>query len=139
MMAWRSIFLCALVALSVVAGCGVRRRSGTGAECELSSDCAAPLVCRLDRCRNECATSGDCPEGLSCVVDQDHLGACQLLSERECLLDSACPSPLVCRLEQCVNECVNDRDCLGGARCEDGACIDVSGTSCVVDAECDAM
>ena len=139
-MAWRSFVVCALVMQLGPTGCGVRRRSGAGVACELASDCAAPLVCRLGACRNECATSGDCPEGLSCVVDQNHLGACQLEDERDCLLDSACPTPLVCRFEQCVNECTTDRDCLGGARCEvspaGNACIDVSGVSCVLDADC---
>lgn len=141
-MAWRWIVVCALVVHVGMTGCGVRRRGGAGVDCELASDCAAPLVCRLGACRNECATSGDCAAGLSCVLDQNRLGACQLEDERDCLLDSACPAPLVCRFEQCVNECVTDRDCLGGARCEvspsGNACIDVSGLSCVLDLDCRA-
>lgn len=132
-----------LAVASATFGCGARRRQGAGAACELSSECSAPLVCRLGRCRNECATSGDCPEGLACVLDAIGLGSCQVESERTCTLSSECPSPLVCRLRQCVNECVTSRDCLGGAVCTDVAggrgCIDVSTVSCVSDGECRVM
>lgn len=125
---------------SLVAGCGLARRGAVGIECELSSECDTPLVCRLAHCRNECRTSGDCAARLACVRDEDGLGACQLLSERNCHLPTDCPTPLVCRDNRCVNECVEDRDCLGGARCTEidggGVCIDASSTPCVTDAEC---
>lgn len=119
-----------------VAGCSVRSRGTSGVACELASDCDAPLVCRLGRCRNECRTSGDCPPALSCVLDADGLGSCQIDEERRCLLASDCPAPLHCILAQCVNECAVDRDCPGGARCTMGGCIDADGVSCVSDAEC---
>lgn len=134
-----------LLALAAeLAGCGGARRSSVGAECELTSECDTPLVCRLAHCRNECATSGDCAAGLSCVLDPIGLGACQLPDERDCALASDCAAPLVCRFRQCVNECVEDRDCLGGARCTPapeggGVCIDPSTTSCVSDGECRAL
>lgn len=137
----RPFFVVLLVV--VVAGCSSRRAGGVGLDCELASECAAPLVCRLGHCRNECRIGSDCAPGLSCVLDQNALGSCQLALERQCRLPSDCPVPLVCRGEQCVNECVEDRDCLGGARCarfpEGGACIEPDGAACVADAECHAI
>lgn len=120
--------------------CGFEERLNRGEGCSLNSDCAAPLVCRLERCRIECATTADCAIPLACVQDQSGLGACQLADERDCLLDSECPGVLVCRQRQCVNECEADRDCLAGARCVDSpegkACIDQSNRACVFDSEC---
>ncbi|MDQ3032037.1 MAG: hypothetical protein M3Y87_06445 [Myxococcota bacterium] len=128
--------------LALLAACVPARRAGTGAECEINSECATPLVCRIDRCRNECATSADCPARLSCVLDQDGLGACQLPEERDCSLSSDCPGLLVCRQRQCVNECLTSRDCLGGAMCvetpEGRGCIDPGVVPCVRDGECGA-
>lgn len=128
--------------LAAVLGC-IPPRSGLGAECELNSECATPLVCRLGYCRVECATSEDCTVGLACVLDAQRIGCCQLPSERSCALASDCPAGLVCRFEQCTNACETDRDCPGGARCEqDGdvrACIDRSTTACNFDSDCDVL
>jgi hypothetical protein len=126
--------------LLLLTACVPPRRAGVGAECELNSACAAPLVCRLGHCRNECATSVDCPPGTACVLDQSHFGACQLAAETSCTLASECPEGLVCRFSQCTNACETDRDCPGGARCVDSAaglaCFDPSGEACTRDSEC---
>lgn len=117
-----------------------------GEQCDLTSDCDAPLVCRLARCRKECATSRDCAAGLDCLLDNDGLGACQLPEETRCDRDSDCPDPLVCTMGECTNRCNCDPemdpcpDCPPGARCiddEEGAraCIDLS-ESCVYGSEC---
>ncbi len=124
------------------AGC-VARRSGVGSQCEVNSECATPLVCRLGYCRAECVTSADCPARLSCVLDALRIGSCQLERETRCTLPSDCPTPLVCRFMQCTNACETDRDCPGGSRCERGpdgaACIDRSTAPCVRDSDCDVL
>ena len=134
--------------LSGVGGCtcGEVTRGILGDQCELNSECDAPLVCRLGRCRKECATNADCDARTSCVKDAEGFGACQLADERMCDLDSECPEPLVCRgdsdARQCVNECETDRDCIAGARCleyaEGKGCIDLVSRFCVHDGECAA-
>lgn len=142
----RSLLMAAALVV-LLSDCSARRAS-VGGQCELNSQCAAPLVCRLGYCRNECATSEDCPAGLSCVLDEDGLGACQLPAETSCTLSSECPPSLVCRFRECTNACETDRDCPGGARCEfdmaapDGAgraCIDRSEQACSIDGACDPL
>ncbi len=134
------ILLAVALASAFAASC-VARRSGVGSECEINSECATPLVCRLGHCRVECATSEDCSLGTSCVLDPDAIGACQLSDERSCALASDCPEGLVCRFSQCTNACMTDRDCLGGARCEqegtERGCIDRSSQACTLDSDCD--
>jgi len=136
--AWLSI-AALLIAVSAAA-CAPARRVSLGAQCELNSDCDTPLVCRLAYCRKECATSADCAAGLSCVLDPDGLGACQRPAETSCTLATGCPEGLLCRFNECTNECETDRDCPGGTRCERAAeglaCIDRSERACTYDAEC---
>jgi len=132
-----------LLALTLLCGggCAPAGPASVGTRCEINSDCAAPLVCRLSYCRNECATSADCATGSSCVLDAAKLGACQLAAETRCVNQSDCPEGLVCRFTQCTNACTEDRDCLGGARCEPSpmgnACVDRSTQPCTLDSECD--
>ncbi len=110
-----------------------------GTQCDLASDCQAPLVCRLGRCRRECGTVRDCAIGTQCVTDPDGLGACQLEAETRCTGDGECPAPLVCRESQCVNECEDaTRDCPPGAQCLESACVDPDGTLCRTDRDCAA-
>jgi hypothetical protein len=121
-----------------------------GEECELNSDCDAPLVCRIGYCRVECSTSRDCAAGLDCLQDNDGLGACQLPAETTCTNDSDCPATLVCTMGECANGCGACtapgpcRDCPAGADCvrdDDGAlgCFDPSTRSCVYSSECGFM
>jgi hypothetical protein len=120
-------------------GCALEERKALGEECGLNSDCDAPLVCRLSRCRNECATSRDCALGLDCILDDNRLGACQLPSDIGCSVNSDCDEPLVCRgatsstSGRCVNECAEERDCAPGQICcpvsDDERCSEIDATS----------
>lgn len=118
-----------------------------GSECELNSECDAPLVCRIGYCRNECSTSRDCGAGLDCLQDNMGLGACQLPIETMCTNDSNCPEPLVCTMGECTNACGSCtapgpcRDCPAGADCAldtDGelGCFDPSTRTCIYSSEC---
>lgn len=115
-----------------------------GGECELNTDCSAPLVCRLGSCRVECRAQRDCPTGLECVRDELGLGACQLPKETECMLSSECPSPLVCRFGHCTNECVSNRDCPPGDACQmdengERGCRPESTIECTLNSDCMTM
>lgn len=119
--------------------CAERPRFELGTECELATECAAPLVCRLGRCRDECRGDRDCRAGLVCLRE-DGLGACELEGE-SCVLSSDCTEPLVCLMGRCTNECVMDVDCPSGARCvEDPSggrgCRDVSMMECQHHSQC---
>ena len=122
-------------------GCAQRPVFTPGTDCELNSQCAAQLVCRLGRCRVECRSVRDCPVGLECVYDESGLGACQIEDERECALGSDCPTPLVCRFGRCTNACETDRDCPPGARCREDAdgtrgCRDDADVECALNSDC---
>lgn len=131
--------LCVALALMLF-GCDGPGRAGL--QCEMNSDCQSPLVCRLTRCRRECRSARDCPLGAICVRDDQGIGACQLLEEDTCALNSDCAAPLVCRSGTCTEECVEDRDCLPGARCEGDegmrGCVASGGTTCLSSSDCDA-
>lgn len=143
---WRShrgVLLPCLIAMCLLAACADDHlRLTAGGSCELTSECAAPLTCRLSRCRNECVSSRDCAAGLSCVQDNDGLGGCLLPEESHCALSSECPSGLVCINTKCTNPCAEDRDCVTGATCgmaEDGArvCIEPEVTRCALNSDCE--
>jgi alpha-tubulin suppressor-like RCC1 family protein len=124
-------------------GCSERPRFEPGDECELNTECQAPLVCRLEHCRVECRTQRDCAPGLECVRDEQGLGACQLPTETECELTSDCAAGLVCRFGRCTNECNDDRDCPPGSDCveEPGVgtgCRDQSMDECELASDCEA-
>lgn len=130
-----------LAACALLAACSERPDFTPGTECELNTECAAPLVCRLGRCRVECRARRDCAAGLECVRDDRGLGVCQLREETECERNSDCPDPLVCRFGSCTNACVDDRDCISGARCvasPDGgrACRDQAEEQCERNSDC---
>jgi alpha-tubulin suppressor-like RCC1 family protein len=125
----------------LLAACSERPDFTPGTECELNTECAAPLVCRLGRCRVECRARRDCAAGLECVRDDRGLGVCQLPEETECERNSDCPDPLVCRFGSCTNACVDDRDCISGARCVAGpeggrACRDQAEEQCERNSDC---
>lgn len=139
---YRGIVLFAALALLVAAGAGcVDEKLSLGESCEVNSECDAPLVCRISRCRVECVNARDCAAGLNCVLDAEKLGACQLPEEKTCVRTSDCIGPLVCPMGTCTNQCgcANGepcRDCTPGATCIDGACVDMSGPPCVYSTEC---
>lgn len=114
----------------------------SGESCELNSDCSTPYVCRLSKCRMECATSRDCSAGLNCLLDENHLGACQLPVETHCVLASDCAAGLVCNNASCTNVCETDVDCAAGAQCKTeapntaAACVDTATVSCITNSDC---
>lgn len=128
-------------------GCGGEKIS-IGGQCNLTSECDTPLVCRLGHCRSECATSRDCPVGAQCLLDAQKIGSCQLVEEQSCDLDSECTLPLVCRRRGCVSGCEAERDCPPGARCvaRDGSacagtectCEDPAAIACTLPSDCRA-
>lgn len=133
-----------LLALSLAAaGCGVEPRRTLGDQCELNSECQAPLVCRMARCRNECLSTRDCGLGLRCVLAPDGLGVCQLPDETACGDDLDCPESLVCTMEAgCTNACdPGGDDCAAGAACvtaDDGTafCSEPRAAGCVYNSDC---
>lgn len=135
--AWRAAFALALT----LGACDARPTFVPGDECELNTDCAAPLVCRLGRCRVECRAQRDCGARLECVRDELELGACQLPDETECELSSDCAASLVCHFGRCTNECESDRDCPPGAHCRNDegvrGCRDESVMECTLTSECE--
>ncbi len=141
--------LFALVAGLLLSGCASERPKLRGHGCELNTECEAPLVCRLGRCRVECRDHVDCAASLQCLFDDERLGGCQLPDELEpCTLDSQCRErcggrcdQLVCRDGRCGQACVEDRDCPHGATCEVGAagvhtCEVQEPRACLYDSDC---
>ncbi len=107
-----------VVALGLLASaCAARPELALGNECELATQCAAPLVCRLGHCREECRLNRDCRAGLVCLRDAAGLGACELPEQDRCALSSDCATPLVCLMGHCSEACARDVDCPAGARC----------------------
>jgi alpha-tubulin suppressor-like RCC1 family protein len=124
-----------------MAGCAERVPIVPGGRCELTIECAAPLVCRLGSCREECREVRDCRAGLLCVRDSEGYGVCQVLDESECTLSSDCPEGLVCRFDTCTNVCSSDRDCINGLICDvieagNLACRDPSEEECRLNSDC---
>jgi hypothetical protein len=134
----RIVSLAALCALA----CTARPTLSLGGDCELASQCASPLVCRLGRCRDECRSDRDCRAGLACQLDPHGLGACEL-PEEVCTQNHDCPMPLVCLMGRCANACNSDVDCLPGEHCvtDTGgahACRDTFMMHCRLNSECAA-
>lgn len=120
-----------ILALVLLAGC--QSAAAIGASCARDSECSAPLVCRLGRCRNACTANRDCPLGSQCFLDPAGLGACQLDQDRSCT--SSCPTGLTCLSTGCVRvcstptECPTDGTCALGSGASIGICADLRTTS----------
>jgi len=139
--------LAVMVASLPSAGCTTSRQA-IGGQCELSSECQDPLVCRLDRCRLECASTRDCPVGALCAKDENGIGACLLPDEEVCAVDSDCAGVLRCLGGTCSEECRQNRDCAPGALCVcvpgmdcegdmgQHLCVNPSGQACASTREC---
>jgi len=140
----RKLFTHALVALAALAalpvvGCGVEPLSLIGDQCDLNSECQAPLVCALGRCRRQCEVSRDCALGLRCIkIEMPDLGICQLPDETICDLDSDCPQELACfqRAGGCLIECRDDGDCVPGETCLMNKCTPPEVELCVYPSDC---
>ncbi len=135
----RMVVVVAVLAL----GCDRPTRQ-TGAECSLNSDCGAPLICGLERCRRQCVDSRDCGAGLRCLAVGDMGGACQLPDEARCTLRSECTTGLECRFGTCTTACAEDRDCPPGATCQadpesgSNACVEPVTELCIYNSDCPA-
>ena len=132
-----------VAAMLLGSGCTERASFTIGDECDLNSQCASPLVCRIGRCRIECKTDIDCGIGLACYFEPDagveESGGCQLDDENECSLDSDCSAGLVCKFGTCTVACLDDRDCAPGSACveQNGAFACVStNDSCIYNSDC---
>ncbi|MEQ8455767.1 MAG: Dickkopf N-terminal cysteine-rich domain-containing protein [Sandaracinaceae bacterium] len=134
----------ARVALTALLLCACDRPPPVmGSGCALNSDCAEPLICRLELCRRQCVASRDCGAGLLCLgIGEEEGGACQLPEERSCLLTSDCTPGLECNFGTCTTVCVEDRDCSPGAQCltdpdtEALACIEPQTDGCIYNSDC---
>lgn len=116
------------LAMALLAWCvGCESRLVLGAGCTATSECAAPLVCRFERCRTECTTARDCPLGTVCI-EEAGLGACRLPAESACASEADCPGALICALGACRNRCVTVDDCAAGSACVPDP---LAGTVCV--------
>lgn len=142
----RTLFFLALV----FGACSTEPRV-LGDKCSASSDCDAPLVCRLERCRVECVNVRDCPFGLTCLRDQHGNASCEVESEAGCVTDADCPASLACDGGECTNRCGSTMPCAGGLICrsslvcadtEDGpcgpACTGMDCTVCGDDQRCES-
>jgi hypothetical protein len=107
----------------LVAACSTER-APRDAPCRYDSDCADALVCAAGTCRAECAEDRDCDPGWSCGPSGvPRVRAClPPASPVLCAYDSECPAQAFCVDRQCRPECLEDRDCEDGARCQAGVC-----------------
>jgi alpha-tubulin suppressor-like RCC1 family protein len=105
--------LLAIVVASIALAC--QAPPASGASCVRNAECAAPLVCRIDRCRTECAAQRDCPAGARCLLDADGHGACSLASD-VCTETAECGG-LACIDGRCENPCASVVDCAIGSFC----------------------
>lgn len=97
---------------------GCQSAPAPGATCTRASDCAAPLVCELGRCRAQCTAQRDCIAPYLCVLSSDGLGSCTLPDDPDCTRTGAsCPAPLACVGARCVNLCEAVTDCPAGSVC----------------------
>jgi len=144
------LVLRAVLAAATLASLGCQAYTLPGAigeQCDLNSDCDAPLICRFGYCRIECDSARDCAAGFDCIFDNEQRGGCQLEIDLGCSVNSDCADVLVCTMGECTNRCGCDAtevpcpDCAPGAACvtaDDGtpACLDPSVDSCVYDSDC---
>jgi hypothetical protein len=114
--AYLVLFVASIVAL-VAPACSsndVGTKAAQLQACALNSDCTAPLICAIGRCRQQCMSSRDCSGG-DCVTDVTMTHAvCQPPAEKNtpCETQTDCPSPLACASDyRCRNLCDTDASC----------------------------
>lgn len=99
--------------------------------CVRNSDCQGTQTCARDRqCRDACVSTKDCPTNQVCAAgvcaDTRELveGALKAATPTDggagnyCSYASECPGDLICRDNVCRVECLVDKDCDVGFRCE---------------------
>lgn len=110
------------VALLVLA-VGCESAAAVGAPCTRASECAAPLVCELGRCRSECRLNRDCPIEARCLLDGDGNGSCSVATD--VCSASTCEGTLLCVDGSCVSGC----DPSAAVCPADARCVPIPGTS----------
>jgi peptidoglycan-associated lipoprotein len=88
-------------------------------QCRADRDCPRGNRCNANRCERipgYCDSASECPSPQICRNNQ-----CQL----ECTDDSACPPGAKCEANRCVQraECASDEDCPTGKVCKSGMCV----------------
>lgn len=107
------------LALGLLVACQSSPPSGDA--CTRASDCAAPFVCAIGRCRAACVTSADCGPSARCLVEPGTgVHVCSLGVDT--CATHACARGFVCIDDVCVNACEALVDCPDGV-CTDGACV----------------
>jgi len=100
-------------------------------ECTYHSQCAGTQLCGVDgKCRDQCAESRDCLAEQVCTqgtcAERTELVSGSLPSSpsvvngtsgQPCSYNSECPGDFVCRNGLCASECLKDKDCSPGYRC----------------------
>jgi hypothetical protein len=138
-----SILMVAITAASCSAS---SKKLDLGGTCVQNSDCNNPLACKFATCHQQCVQSRDCPTGQQCVAAADGSGVCV---EPACGANGkACPSPLVCVSNTCVNVCPSGLCPLATQTCISGTCQDTQvagndgaagagvGVACTLSSDC---
>lgn len=104
-------------------------------KCVRHSECPGQQVCGVDgQCRDACADDRDCGTTQKCVAtscaEPAELGPGGKLTPKpetgaivSCARSSECPGTLVCLDHACKEECLGDKDCDAGLRCEATRCV----------------
>jgi hypothetical protein len=118
-----SLLISMLIVAITAASCSASsKKLDLGGTCVQNSDCNNPLACKFATCHQQCVQSRDCPAGEQCVAAADGSGVCV---EPACGANGkACPSPLVCVSNTCVNVCTGGLCPLATQTCISGTCQD---------------
>ena len=110
----------------LAAACGSDEQTrlyGYGFPCAASSECAADLTCRYDRCRQRCDQDADCELGVCLRQAGQTRGVCAQVGEKECS-KKTCLTGLTCAADDfCRQQCQSGDDCATGDVCEESACV----------------
>jgi hypothetical protein len=120
--------LAALVAVGFLGpACGGLRYPGCDedGQCNLEGHTGVCVQHLCTQCRDDsvCQASEACKGG-ACVTRRDYCDSMHPCASGECGGDHRCTTG---GTKTETIECGNDRGCLGGARCENGHCVDSKG------------
>ncbi len=110
-----------LVGATLLALGACRSAPPPGDACTRSSDCGAPLVCAIGRCREACTSSSDCGPSARCLVEPASGVRVCSLGVDSCATH-ACAQGFLCVDDACVNACGALVECPDGT-CTNGACV----------------
>ncbi|MFO0681636.1 MAG: hypothetical protein U0234_06280 [Sandaracinus sp.] len=110
--------------LMALAALGCQSSAPSGSPCTRTSECGAPGVCALGRCREQCRASRDCGPTDRCLVEPESgVGVCSLGAIDRCDT-GACADGFACVNGECVNACDRIVACPDGS-CVAGSCVNV--------------